>query len=336
MNPTVGVTTIAEATYRFIHGEITCWSKYKELMDKIMNQRMALLDASDQCFATKHNITFTEASDRFFANKTQAYTQMANERLYGKTPLEMFVALEIAVHLAHQDNPDVAVRNYIKRCFLGIRALHQAVGPWVDVSDEAASMYGRSDLGANIASSCMWFTSFYTKTVSTTGKFSFAIAPVHDFVAKRPSQEPLSDSVLFDYIHLLFPKTSRIPRVDATKLHCKVNDMQARINVMGNMDHHKIYRYGSYGSWFGIFESMSPNGSTMRLNSARMDQILKSNEDNINVLNCMSIIMHMGTNKAELQDSAKAEIALTDAVMVPFITKYMNYAASVSDIWGDI
>jgi hypothetical protein len=328
----VGINTIAEATYRFIHGEITDWIVYKKLMDKIMDRRMTQLDANDQRFADEYHLTFTEASDLFFDKKTQIYTQMANERLYNKTPLEMFVSLEIAIQLAHRDNPDVAFRNYLKRCFLGLLALQQSVGPWIDVSDEASSKYGPSDLGANIASCCMWFpTSFYTKTISTDGKLSFAIAPVRKFVAKRPVQ-PLTDSLLFDYIQLLFPATSALPRVDAKRLRCKVDEIQARIYVVEQMHHHNPYRYGTYGTWFGIFEAMSPNGSHMRMDTTRLGQLLNTKE-NINVLTCMSIIMHSGTTKAVLQDSAKAEIAVVDAVMIPFVTKYMNKARSVSEFW---
>jgi hypothetical protein len=330
----VGVLSIAEATFRFIHGEITEWWRYKELMDKIMNRRMTQLDESDKRFAEEYNLTFTETSDTFFANKTMIYTQMANERLYNKTPIEMFVALETAIHLAHTENPDVAFRNHLKRCFLGLLALQQSCGPWIDVSDEASSKYGLSDLGANIASSCMWFpTSFYAKTVSTDGTLSFAIAPVREFVAKRERLQPLTDSVLFDYIQLLFPATSAIPRVDANRLRCKVDEIQARIYVVEQMHHHMTYRYGTYGTCFGIFEAMSPNGTHMRLNAARLEQRLLDTKENINVIACMSTILYCGTREAVLDTSAKAEIAAADAVMIPFVTIAMNKARSVSAFW---
>ena len=53
IDPEIGIQTIPEATYRFIHGEINCWREYKNAMDSIMDNHMASLDADHADFDEK-------------------------------------------------------------------------------------------------------------------------------------------------------------------------------------------------------------------------------------------------------------------------------------------
>ncbi|KAJ1477343.1 hypothetical protein T484DRAFT_3641512 [Baffinella frigidus] len=287
----IGITTIPEATYRFIHGEISDWREYKKIMDGIMDHQMGLLDAEYRQIMdgiTNHHVDSLDASRDLFYEKTRAYTKVANKRLYGKTPLEMFVSLEIAVDLAHADVPNVAFRNHLRRTFLGLLALQQAVGPWVDVSDGASR-----------------------------GQHRQLVTPIKDFVAKRPTQ-PLTDSLLFDYIQLLFPETSAIPLVDVTRMRHKVVDMQKRINAIEEKLHPKMYQYGTFGTWFG---SISDTAG------------LHQNKKHVNVEECMSTIIHSGTRENVLFYTKRREVDAVDAIMIPFVTMCMNHAQEVSGFW---
>ena len=105
-----------------------------------------------------------------FDEKTRCYTIAANERLHGKTAIEMFICLEMAVDLARARNPNVAFRKYLHTALLGLLALQQAVGPWLDVSDIINV--------SHLASSCIWFPSFFNSTLSDSGDLSFHVSPI--------------------------------------------------------------------------------------------------------------------------------------------------------------
>lgn len=288
-----GIMSIAEATYRFVHGEIRDTHDYQRILVSIMDICERTLNASG-------------ASE---VKRTRAYKKLANERLYGKTSIEMFVALEIAVTLAQAENPDIALRKYLTLALPGLLALQQSVGPWVDTSDALMYKYGPSDMGSNIASSCMWFAAnFYTKSMTSCGEFAFTVAPTRDFVAVRTTRS-LVGSVLFDYVKLLFPATSEYPEFDAARMQYKIQEIQARIDMVYELESRRIrgmYQFGSYGSVF------------------------YSRAERIDVNACLTKIMHLGTNKAALSNFDVVQIAAVDSVIIPFVSGHMNQALRVS------
>ena len=276
----IGVTNIAEATYRFVHGEILAPNRYHKLLDEIM----------DKCDET---ITARGASHD---EKMYSYKQIANQRFYGKTAIETFIAIELAMTLATEYNPGVSFRKYLHRAFYGLLALHQSVGPWIDVSNLLRYHYGGSDTNANIASSCLWFdASFYTKTVSPSGDFGYTVAPPREFVARR-LMLPLTDSILFDYIALLFPMIPISPVFDRVWMEYKFSAMQTGIDAVRDMRFKKF-----------LYE-----------------------KEHINVYTTMTTMMHFGTNKTTLSDTKRMEIVEADAFMIPVVTYCMNHARRLS------
>jgi hypothetical protein len=214
VNPEIGIQTIPDATCRFLHGEISCWREYKNTMDNIMNAHMASLDA--------------DHAD--FDEKTRCYMAAANSRLHGKSAIEMFVCLEVAVDLARARNPNVAFRKYLHTALLGLLALQQAVGPWLGVT-------------------------------SASGERSFTVAPIRAFQPIGIPGKPLEQNILFDYIQLLFPSVSRTPASDSTHMRQKMYAMQKRINGI----HNPVHQFGTYhlqqvlNMWLGL--DTNPNGN---------------------------------------------------------------------------
>ena len=305
----LGVTSIAEATYRFVHGEILDSNIYQTLLDNII----------DECDET----TKARGADE----KMHVYKQLANQRFYGKTAIETFVAIEIAMTIATEYNPGVGFRKYLQRAFSGLLVLQQSVGPWIDVSNSLRYKYGISDTNSNLASACLWFgATFYTKTVSPSGEFVFNVAPTSEFVAKRPIG-PLSDSILFDYIALLFPKTSATPVFDRIWMEYKFKAMQTRIDAVREADEMRLcgaYRYGTFGTYTDAFQSTSPGSMYMRFKQ------FFSAKEHVDVYASATTIMYLGTNKTMLSDTERMEIVETDAFIIPFVTDCMNHAHRVS------
>jgi len=291
------ITSIAEATYRYVHGEILDAKLYHAVLDSIMGKCEEMMQSRG---ASQHE-------------QNHVYRQLANERFHGKTAIETFVSIEIAITIANEKNPGVGFRKYMQRCFLGILALQQVVGPWIDVSNELAHKYGNSDTNANIASSCVWFNStFYTKTVAPSGEFLFYVTPPRKFVVKRPIL-PIAGSILFDYIKLLFPHTPTIPAFDRTWMEYKLNTTQKRMDAV--RDRSSGYRYGNFGTF-----SESLMGFKEFLYT----------EEHVNVYESITTIMHLGTNKTTLSETERMEIHEEDAVLLPFVTEYMNHELRLS------
>lgn len=315
IDPVHGIVSVAEATYRFVHGEICDTETYQRVLVAVM----------DRCEA---KLNLCAASD---AKRMHMYKKLANERLYGKTSIEMFVALEVAVTLAQADSPDIAFRRYLMLAFPGILALQQSVGPWVDTSDALLYKYGISDMGANVASSCMWFASnFYTKTAFRTGELVFVVAPVREFVSVRTNRS-LVGSLLFDYIKLLFPMTSAIPLFNPLLVASKIREMQARVDTAHDLEMLRtrgVYQFGSYGTHMPVFRNKCYAASLV-------DEVVRSGQfnataDHVDISACLTTIMHCGTNKARLSDMDVVEIDAVDCIVLPFVSRSMNHALRVS------
>ena len=281
VDKTRGVDTIAEATYRYVHGEIVDPGRYRALINDIMDKNTMSCD-------TAHEM------------KMHAYEEVVNFRYFGKTAIESFVAIEIAVRIARQKSPSVGFRRVLHRTFLGLLALQETVGPWVDTSNEMIYRYGVSDTNANIASSCIFFASLYTKTMRGGGCIVSAAA-VREYNVRNPG-EPLVDSILFDYIKMLFPSTSTIPICDTQWLAHKFFAMQTRSQA--------IY----YQSVFSGHE-IAPIDITYNADFFRF----------------VNTIMYLGTNLDEkLSATDRARIAKTDIFMLPFLQESMNHAMRMS------
>jgi len=302
------IKSIASLTFRFIHGEIEC-EQYKQLMDNLVNERTALLVAADASFAKRE----------------KAFSNMANKRLYGKTPLEMFVALELVVHLAHTDSPNVAFRTYLERTFMGIFALYQSVGRWVDVSDDCIDKHGPCDIRGNIAGLCNLFsTGFYTKVVAPGGALSFTVTPRRIFEPVRPFA-PLTNSRLFDFIKLLFPAASELPRLCRTSFQDKVDKIQTRLDLC-YASRMTLRENDTRLTMADAFSVSSLDSNHVNFLSSVMDDLV-GDEGAMDVMAAFTIMLHLGTSEEEeLEDWEEQEIAITDAVMLPFVTTWMNRA----------
>ena len=267
-----GVSTIAEATYRYIHGEIDDPGRYQDLMEAIMDNNTKSGDS------TTHEM------------KTSAYKKVVNLRYFGKTAIESFVAMEIAVRIAREDTPNVGFRRILRRTFLGLIALQQTVGPWVDTSNEMIYKYGVSDTSENIASACKFFPSLYTK-VMMGDECIVSVAAVHKYTAKN-SCEPLVDSILFDYIKMLFPSTSAIPYCDKPWLAHKFMAMKTRASVLEGDEI-------AHACKAGFFDFMRT-------------------------------IMYLGTNLSENVTEVENALIVKTNTMLPFLQASMNHAMRVS------
>jgi hypothetical protein len=276
-----GVDTIAEATYRYVHGEITDPKRYQSLMNNIMDKTTLSRTATHKM-------------------KMRAYAEVVNRRYFGKTAIESFVAMEIAVRIAQGECPKVGFRRLLHRTFLGLLALQETVGPWVDTSNEMIYRYGVSDTNANIASACIFFTSLYTKTM-IRGEFIVTATVDREYTA-RHSDESLADSILFDYIKMLFPSTPAIPVCDTQWLAHKFSAMRIRSQAI-------CYQSTLFGH--EIAPIHVPN-----------------HEEFFHFVNT---ITYLGTNLGEkLSEADMALIAETDIFMLPFLQASMNHAMRIS------
>jgi hypothetical protein len=279
------VATIAEATYRYIHGEITDPRRYQALMNLIMDR----CDEKTKLCGATHEM------------KMQTYKEVVNFRYFGKTAIESFVATEIAVRIARGKNPSVGFRKILRRTFLGLMALHQTVGPWVDSSNDMIYMYGMSDTNANIASSCGFFPSCYTTSVSMDGGYTIGTAAVREYAPRNPD-EPLTGSVLFDFIKILFPSTSTIPFCDTQWLAHKFFALQTRAQAM----YHQSVLLGA---------ETAPIDITY----------------NASFFDFVETIMYLGTNmEKNASETDKALIKATDVFMTRFLQSNMNHALRMS------
>jgi hypothetical protein len=281
----VGIGTIAEATYRFIHGEILDPKRYQQILNELMDR----YDMSSEPCGVTH------------AMKFGTYKELVNKRFYGKTPIESFVAMEIAVRIANGKRPNVGFRRVLHRTFLGLLALHHVVGSWIDVSNEMIYKYGVSDTNANIASSCDFFTaSFYTKTISLHGEFVIDVAPVRAYTTKNFNQ-PIVGSILFDFIKILFPETSTVPRCDVRWMAHKFFAMQVRAQ---EIEYHAMLL-----------------GKDVKIVDIK---------HHVTFFSFVDTIMYLGTNMEHVSVAENACIVATDRFMIPFLRDSMNYALRLS------
>ena len=276
-----GVDSIAEATYRYVHGEITDPKRYQSLMNNIMDKTTLSGNATHKM-------------------KMWAYNEVVNRRYFGKTAIESFVAMEIAVRIAQGKFPKVGFRRLLHRTFLGLLALQETVGPWVDTSNEMIYRYGVSDTNANIASACIFFTSLYTKTM-VRGELVVSATTVREYTVRNPG-EPLADSILFDYIKMLFPSTPTIPVCDTQWLAHKFSAMRIRSQAI-------CYQSTLFG------HAITPIH-------------IPHHEEFFHFVNT---ITYLGTNLDQnLSEADRALIAKTDIFMLPFLQASMNHAMRIS------
>ena len=291
-NDLESIDSISELTFRYLHGEIKDWTEYMRLMGEAKNRVESRLDNSF-------------ASDK---TRKDSYTKMANTRLYNKTPLEMFTAVEIVIHLAHEDNPKVAFRMYLERAFTGLWALHQTVGQFIVPTDDATG---------NIAGFCNLFgAGFYTKKTASDGTLSFTPTLRREFVAKREFQS-LTTSPLFDFIKILFPSASEMPRMDSAGLQAKLDKIQQHCDAVSSLDPFNAT---------ALFKNTSPGSTNMTLDMSAMTQFAFSNENAMDVMAGLTTMIHLGTHEVQLADWEQNEIIEADLYMIPVITEWFNRA----------
>lgn len=215
------VGSIAELTHRFVHGEIEDPQRYKELL----------------AIAVARIVTSVSNKSGMSNSKKKRFCQQwVNRRIYSKSPLDMFISIEAFMLLAQHKTPEAAFRYSLQRTFAGIFALYTTAGQYVDVSDDAMHKYGSADMLSNIAARCAHFPlKLYTKTVTPSGGFMFTVTPrgACGTVVVREKNARLVDSVLFDFIRLLWNKASVIPRSDLDSVRAFKDGMQARYGPAG-------------------------------------------------------------------------------------------------------
>jgi hypothetical protein len=152
----------------------------------------------------------------------------------------------------------------------------------------------------------------------SNGERSFTVAPIREKSIRIPG-EPLENNLLFDYIQLLFPSTSRTPASDSTHMRQKMYAMQKRINVI----HNPVHKYGSFylqqvlSGWLGFDTNFSEN-----------------TQEHLSVVNCLARISTCGSNDDIWFYKDKAEIVSIDAIMLPLVEQCFIHARSVSGFWN--
>ncbi|KAJ1466689.1 hypothetical protein T484DRAFT_3632802 [Baffinella frigidus] len=140
-------TTIPGLTFLYITGNIPDADTYAHGMDAVLLG--ILLRATDELYE-------------------DSLVEAINEKLYGKTPLQMLVAMELALTMTTAKFPEVAFRTHLTKTMKGIRALYDICGDFVDISDDIVD-----DWGLSIAGNCMYLQSnFYTQKTCATGHVS--------------------------------------------------------------------------------------------------------------------------------------------------------------------
>ena len=210
--------TIPGLTFLFISRVIEDVDTYKAEM-KILMRNMRGSAAA---------VTFPEPS------QVQPYARMqkaVNKKVYGKTALQCFIAMENALYMTRSAFPEVIFRTHLPRTMQGIDALHAVCGSWIDVDLV-------DDWGLNIAGCLTYFrANFYTKIVAETGCISYEAAPVVEWIGKKDGLMTPVNNPLFDFIHLLWPTTSIYATADPVKMIQALDRMQFRENKLKNTDH---------------------------------------------------------------------------------------------------
>ena len=295
------VTTISDATHRFVHGEIEHAEQYQSIMENVMNK------------------IYTEECSKFeddVGEIKRACCLRVNKRLFGKTPLEMFISIESLVLLAEEKTPEAAYRLSMKRTFEGIFALYQAVGKYIDTDDE--NEYGVPDVQTNIAGLCALFpVDVYDKTVASDGSLRFMISLRKTFVPRK-QDTPLVSSTIFLFIQLLWPSVCSTPFMNPESIQIFVGDLQMRHNnsidpILQTMN-----------------ETRLDNGSTHL--HVDMDKLFDMGKDPIDVDGNISHMMQLRAHKIQLSTADLSAIAKADAIALPVVTVWMNRARMITEM----
>lgn len=292
------VCSIAEICYRFVHNEIEAVDQYKTLL---ANEFARLSRAS-----TKGK------RDR---NTLRRLKTQVNMRLYGKTPLEMFISIEALMLLGQSPAPDAAYRLSLERTFMGIFALYEACGNFIDVSCDLPDQCESADFRANIAWRCAVYPLTYTKTVAKSGELRYTSAPrgpPGSYVKPRAGT-PVTDVVVLDFIKLLWGGVSTTPAVYVLGFETYTPTMQDR--------------YGPHdlGSLFGgMWETVTNPSGAMRVH--RTGTVPPAGYIRINVENNLAVMADLHMLKEPLSHGSACAVAAADLAVIPVVEKWMNIA----------
>jgi hypothetical protein len=292
------VCSIAEICYRFVHNEIEDVDQYKTLL---VNEFTRLSRAS------------TEGKrDR---NTLRRLKTQVNMRLYGKTPVEMFISIEALMLLAQSPAPDAAYRLSLERTFMGIFALYEACGNFIDVSDDNTSQYKAADFGANIAWRCGVYPLSYTKTVAKSGELRYTSAPrgpPGSFVKPRAG-DPVTGVVVLDFIKLLWGGVSMTPAVYLHGFEQYTAGMQDRY---GPQDLSSVF-----GAMWGTVTSAS---GAMRVQ--QVGTVPPAGYIHVNVEENLAAMVDLHILKEPLSHGSACAVAAADLTVIPVVEKWMNIA----------
>jgi hypothetical protein len=294
------VTTVAELTHRYAHGEVEDARQYLELLGVVVQKTV-----EEEGVRCKYN--------RF--NTKRACMLRINKRLYGKTPLEMLISMESFVLLAQEDTPEAAYRLSLTRTFEGIFALYQAAGRYIDIDHNNSpyrDKYGTPDLQVNIAGLCAIFpVDVYDQTVTARGSLKFTINPRHTFVPREPCT-PLVSSIVFNFIKFLWPKVPIEPELDPESM----NEFEFVLQDRQNKSIDKVLKMFDMAP-------MENDNTNMRIN---VEEFLGLDKQVLDVRECISRMMTLRRYELPLTDKDIAAIAAADVVMIPIVTMWMNRA----------